>query len=856
MLRLRLAVVPLLLAGLVLVPWPHAARPAPAPEPLAAVAAAPEPVPAPSGPLPFALLARFGDARLRHPGPVRSVVFSPDGRTVATTTRTDPVVRFWDVSTGRLVRELRVNNLGDGMVAVGGVSADARHLLAVRYPYRDRSYSPDLDQDREWGILDAATGDLHVRGKLPRLVAPPVVSPDGTAIAGLAGNNGLAVWSFDPAAPPRVPVRSRDDHPLARPVEGPNRVAFSPDGGQIVMGWGSKLLVVPTDGRGPVRELVGQGGWGYSSVFWPRPDRILAGFERYLSVFDPVAGRSLTHTASHPLAWHARGAAAGGRVVCPGSGVNGLAAFDPDTLAPVRTYPHPAGYEPFAASADGKLLAVADGHAVRLLGAATGGSLHPDLDRLPAEPADRFEFSADGRRMLAAGGETARMWDLPNGRPLWSAAVGNSGFRAGPTRTALSPDGRWALTSSGYDARTVVRDADTGRVLSDGKWSKDKMMAGLDGPGRVWVRNHTTGDLVSHALPSGPAERTIPAPAQYTGFFTSADGRWVVATTREAVLLRDARAADGGWAEIESQRDVPGRACGHSAPSGTIPLQFSPCGRYLLTWRRGLHLWHGAEQPASGVRLTAMQHDSWWWPDGAFSPDGRRLLAVAPDQVLWATQGYVGSVRVWETATGGEAFRFDPPGGATGCAVTPDGKRLVVAHPDTTFSVWDYAALEARAVGAAAGAGDRLASRDPKAGLAAVHALAADPAAVAVLRDRFRPADPARVAQLIAELGDDEYRTREAAERALAALGGRAAAGLYRAATTSPSAEVRARAERLLKPLAGPDGATRLGAGRAVEALERAGTPAARELLSEWAKDGGPVLAAEAAAALARLAAR
>ena len=500
---------------------------------------------------------------------------------------------------------------------------------------------------------------------------------------------------------------------------------------------------------------------------------------------------------------------------------------------PVAVAPEPRPFAllaRFGAPADGKVLTAADRHA------------------------DRFEFSADGRRMLASGGGTAQTWELPHGRPLASFPIISESSLSGPSRVALSPDGKWVIASSPFDMRTVVRDAQTGAVANE-RQQEDKLLAGFDGPQRVWVRNHRNGDLISFPLPDGPAGRSVTPPTPYSLPLSSPDGHWLVSSAgRDALRVRDGRVADPTWVELESYRDQPMGACGRVPPACAIPVRFSPDGRFLLTYWRGFHLWNLSDRAPRAVRLTEVRDHTRWHPDAAFSPDGRRLLAVVPDRADWARPGYVGSVRVWETATGSEAFRFDPPGGATGCALTPDGRRLVVAHPDATFSVWDYRALEARAVGTAGDAWERLASRDAKAGLAAVHSLVADPSAVALLRDRFRPADPARVARLISELGGDDYPTREAAERALAALGERAEAGLHRAAVGSESPEVRGRAARLLGPLTGSHGAARVRAGRAVEALERLGTPAAADLLAEWAKDGPARLAAEAGAAAARLA--
>ncbi|WP_439621843.1 WD40 repeat domain-containing protein [Gemmata sp.] len=847
--RLRIAVVVCLSTGAALVPWPHGASRV---DPIDLVTAEPGPVGAPmpalSGPQPFALLARFGETGFQHPAPVWSVAFSPDGRTLATTTQTEPVVRLWDAATGRLVRELRVPGAGTGAFTLGGLSADARHLLAVRH----KGYSHrELDAERDWGVLDTRTGDFREIGKLAREVAPPVVSPDGTVIAGVSEKGELMVWAFDPATPPRVLAAIGAELPRGR-----NCVAFSPDGQQVVARTrGHTLVVAATNGSAPVRHLTGDQWGSYDSVYWPRRDRIVAAFEAPMRALDPVTGQRLT-PEGRGARLHRVQVIEGGLLLGVDHDKGGWVTLDPDALVPVPASKFQAvpQHESFTASPGGKVLAVADGHSVRLFDVATGKPLLPDLDGA-AHPADRIRLSADGTRMLAAGGAMMRTWDVPRGRLLASAPITPGADLWGPSSVALSPDGRWAITSATFNMNTVVHDAATGQVANGPKQHKEWLLVGLDGRDRVWLVNRHTGDVASHPLPNGPAAPAVPALSG--SCFASPDGRWFVSSrSRDALRVRDTRAANAGWVELESYRGEGFPACGRVPPACATPPGFSPDGRYLATWWRGLNLWHLSGGEHRVVRLTTVRDQTRWCPDATFSPDGRRVAAVIDGDRDWPREGRPGTVRVWETATGSEAFRFDAPGGATGCAFTPDGTRLVVAHPDTTFSVWDYRALESRAVRAAGDTWARLASRDARVGLAAVDALIADPGALTLLRERFRQADAGRVAQLIAGLGDEDFATREAAERALAALGERAERELSREAAESPVPEVRARAARLLGPISGPLGAARLRAVRAVEATERIGTPAARDLLVEWVKEGGPALASEAAAALARLAPR
>src|SRR5947209_8521486 len=56
-------------------------------------------------PLPAGALARAGTVRLRHPGWVTTVAFSPDARLIAALA-TDGTLRLWDRATGTEVRRL------------------------------------------------------------------------------------------------------------------------------------------------------------------------------------------------------------------------------------------------------------------------------------------------------------------------------------------------------------------------------------------------------------------------------------------------------------------------------------------------------------------------------------------------------------------------------------------------------------------------------------------------------------------------------------------------------------------------------------------------------------------------------
>jgi hypothetical protein len=116
--------------------------------------------------------------------------------------------------------------------------------------------------------------------------------------------------------------------------------------------------------------------------------------------------------------------------------------------------------------------------------------------------------------------------------------------------------------------------------------------------------------------------------------------------------------------------------------------------------------------------------------------------------------------------------------------------------------------------------------------------------------------DAKRLARLIADLNEDVFDTREAASRELAEMADAAEPALRQALKNAASVEHRRRLEKLLEPFE-RDSPARLRQLRAVQVLELAGTPEARELLQAIAeRPGGTALTQAAKESLERLAQR
>jgi len=239
----------------------------------------------------------------------------------------------------------------------------------------------------------------------------------------------------------------------------------------------------------------------------------------------------------------------------------------------------------------------------------------------------------------------------------------------------------------------------------------------------------------------------------------------------------------------------------------------------------------------------------------AFTPDGRALISAEHD----------GSVVVWEVLTG--RVRRELLGhraAAKALAVSADGRKAASVSMDLTALVWDVTGLLQRKPPAERLSAERLgelwddlSGSDAQKAARAAATLAASPEqAVAFLAKKI-PAvprvDAARLDRLVADLDNEAFETREAAERELRRAGRVAEPALRKALKGTASAELRRRAQRLLEALSGPQ-AEEVADSRAVELLEWIGTPPARRILEELGRGApGAWLTEEAAGALQRL---
>jgi RNA polymerase sigma factor (sigma-70 family) len=809
-------------------------------------------------PLPDGALARLGTTRFRHPHFVTGVAFAPDGKTLASTC-CDGAVRLWESNTGKEFRRFtRTPNpiLGQGEVTFNGaaITRDGTLLVAIE----------NLDTAHVW---DLASGK-EVRQLKGRYAFGMALSPDDRTLAigesGELAGRQVSLWDLATGRLLRV-FGAR-----GRPVSA---LAFSPDGKVLATGESAAVGVQPNQ---PEFSLSSIRCW---DVATGQRLRELKGHTGGVTAVSYSADGTKLLSASHDATLRSWDVATGleGRSI---QVVDNMAGpfFSDDQVKGVNY----GGILSAVYSPDGKWIASGshDG-TVHLWDAVTGAELHTLHGH--GRGVTTLAFSPDGKRLASGSWDlTIRVWDPLRGKPLqpWQGHDGTV------RNLALSPDGRlaavacedrtvrvWSLATNqqihtlrghtdfvyavafASDSRTIFSGSADGTVRI---WDCDRgqearrfsgngkpiMSLALAEPLGLLATAELHGALHFWDIVSGEQFREVRGMGQGSALQMPSDGKTLATATNKAVYILDTRTG-------KELRRFEAGVWQHFA--------LSPDGQTLATQRMSehtIHFWN----VATGKEFRTLGDQHW---SAGFA--GARPFVFSQDARLLARPAENKTIELWEVQTGKVRRRFQGHEGRMGpfaCAFSADGKLLVSGGDDTTVLVWDVTRRQETRP-------ERLAERDLQdlwRDLGDVDGEKTDRAiwTLVVLPDQSVPfldsvlsptrsIDAKRIQELVADLDSPVFAKRDHATRELDRYGEAVLPALNSALAQSASPELHRRAEPLLNRQR-PPSPDQWPALRAVEVLERIGTPAAQRLLEKLAH-GAPeaLLTKDAASSLGRL---
>ena len=652
-----------------------------------------EPIQAEREPLPDGAIARLGSGKFRVGGAIE-VVFSPDGKSLATRTYSD-TIHVWDLKTGRTVRKFTLESNRQFKLGKQGpipdasrfsFSADSKSLVANSNA-RDRAWMRNVESGEE----EKLPGDL---GSI-KLYALQY-SADGKALVAI--HEDLTVKLHDP----------KSGKAIVQVAKLPDRdssagVTFSANG---------RLLLLPRYDETSSRAVI--------------------------DVFDVQTGKlSRTLEASPKYGIRRIATTADGSKVFAIDTV-AIHAWDAATGRDLNDFSRRIGspFDSFALSPDDKTLVILHGYNVvfwdlvgsKVIRQVRVGSGHSSLAIAP-----------DGKTLAIGSINSVKMLDMTTGEVFHT----NSGHESQIAAAGLSPDGKIAFTVASdrqvldwksafitlrrWDARTgaelkvdtlddtdhsfdMIFSRDAGKLAfrryqplgringfqvwntADGSLAHKVSNSTVPGKGDIWpwklafdtAARHLacitlTGGFELYELEKGTELRSFP------GLFStncspefSPDGS-TVAAWRPSSNRHDS--VGGGHLHIFETKT--GKEQSKIAfESGVSGLRYISEGRTLAIASRGsIHLWDVAD------RKVVREIKAGGGPF-AISGDSKHLVSGDVD----------GAISVWSVESGKRIVRREGHGDRiSSVAFSSNGSRLITGCADGIAIVWDFAKLiEAR----------------------------------------------------------------------------------------------------------------------------------------------------------------
>lgn len=539
---------------------------------------------------------------------IQSVDYAPDGRTVASGSAIDGVVRLWDANNGRFLRELGPHR---------------RDVMAVQF-VGDGRRIVSLGRNESLVVWETATGRELQRIELrPKSVQALAISPVESLVVVSTrhrNKNEIAVWDYETGE--QVADLSDD----ASHATG---LAFSPDGCLLAVAqprgvlqiWEFSPLRLLETIPGPLAEKA-------CPVFAPDGQRIAAEvWDGAICIWDALTGMPLGVFRGHVAPVNQIRFSPDGRYLVAGSEDHEIRFWDTQTEQGTVALPGDGAVAlDLAVSPQGDSLAVVcrDGSAV-LWNVATGQrrwSLPPVFSAPPALWA--VAYSPDGRHLACAGEDaTVRIYDVQAGTVQRCFTAHQVALRA----VAYSPDGK-RLASAGLGNEVLIWDADSGQVLKKLlvdtrairclKFHPDgtRLAVGTrDGHALVW--DLASGQLLWSRSPGVPLPRV-----------------WDLAWSPDGSCLAVAR----GDGFVRLHESTTGRQLAEfGLPISNVPidLAFSPNGCRLATAteQTGVILW---EVP-TGRKILTISRGVATAAAVVFDPTGQILASADRD----------GTVKLW-----------------------------------------------------------------------------------------------------------------------------------------------------------------------------------------------------------------
>ncbi len=663
------------------------------------------------------------------------LVFSPDGRLLATATFRSSTIKLWETATGRELRNLSTGTQSAaGMSSFIAFSRDSRLIAAAAGNNSVKiwevttgrevqtlagsqgtlasslggvSFIAFIADDRIVTISDAvrvwnvATGQELSSMGIESLNASALMGGEGGSALSLDGNL-LARMTSD--GEDQVRFSDLTTGRETRTVKLPDKqidsaeLAFTPDGRLLMSGIVDKRLKLwDLTTKANERDL-GQTAQEFNLLKFSHDGRLLAMTEGYtVRLWDVAAGRELTSLNapnSGLLSTQGRvfvGFSEDGRRIATGGFDTPTILWETDSAKQVlkmsgRTN---MAYK-VAFSADGTQL-------------SSGGRTRWDLRtgrglRITPDPSDKlFGFPSPDGRLLAAyapNGNGVTILETPTGRQLQTLTPSGAGGVV--QRASFSPDGTLLVVTYGASEAEMKRNANLGQIASNENqlriWDvksgrelhslnvgKPSSEAGFSSDGRVLATIGSMGEISLWDSASGGKLRDLSSSP--LGALTNPG-----AMGNLGQLGNIKPGARGSMPQMPDMSAIAGMMTNvmGAMSAGTMgrtvtSLGFSPDGKTLATG--------GVESKSNFDTATLMAMGQ-----GGQNKSKNKKPPDPQDFMNNLKVETTGQVLLWDVASGKQIGALKGHGkGVTQVAFSRDGRLLASCSSDNTIRIWDVA---------------------------------------------------------------------------------------------------------------------------------------------------------------------